>query len=141
LPLVIGYTGIKADTPSLVRKVAELRKEQTDFVDNIFNLISKIVEEARGIIEKGNLVKLGQLMNLNQGLLNSLGVSSFELEKLIIAARKSGSYGAKLSGAGGGDCLVALVGKAKKSEVEKVIKKKGGKVLHVKTGAEGVRVE
>ncbi len=141
LPLVIGYTGIKADTPTLVRKVGKLKINHPALVEDIFNFMTKITNEARSLIGSGSLVRLGELMNFNQGLLNSLGVSSFELEKLIFAAREGGAWGAKLSGAGGGDCFLSLVSKTKRSLVEKAIRKAGGEVINVQTGAQGVRVE
>ena len=47
-------------------------------------------------------------MNLCQGLLNAIGVSTPELESMIAIARDSGAVGAKLTGAGGGGSIVAL---------------------------------
>ena len=60
---------------------------------------------------------------------------------MIEASRKMGAYGAKLSGAGGGDCMIALVSEQKREEVEKGIKSVGGEVININTNAEGVRVE
>ncbi|MCK4883945.1 MAG: hypothetical protein KAS30_03685, partial [Candidatus Diapherotrites archaeon] len=77
----------------------------------------KIMLESEKIITETDLQRLGFLMNLSHGLLNSIGVSSVELEKLVFAARKAGAIGAKLTGGGGGGCMVALV---KKEDVEKV---------------------
>ena len=52
--------------------------------------------------------QLGAVMDLNQGLLNALGVSSPELERVLAVARGAGALGAKLSGAGGGGAILAL---------------------------------
>lgn len=141
LPLVVGYTGIKADTSTFVRQVAELREEYTDMVDSIFNLISDVVEEGKVVLEQGSQRKIGELMDINQGLLNSLGVSTPEIENLVFAVRQSGAHGAKLSGAGGGDCMIAYTPAFARRKVEEAIKYAGGVVIDVKTGAEGVRVE
>ncbi|TFG38670.1 MAG: hydroxymethylglutaryl-CoA reductase, partial [Candidatus Aminicenantes bacterium] len=54
------------------------------------------------------LERLGELMNVCQGLLNGLGVSSWELEELIQIARENGALGAKLTGGGGGGSMIAL---------------------------------
>ncbi|MBI4097430.1 MAG: mevalonate kinase, partial [Candidatus Levybacteria bacterium] len=51
------------------------------------------------------------------------------------------AYGAKLSGAGGGDCMIALSSDALRSKVEKAIEKSGGEIISVTTNAEGVRIE
>lgn len=141
LPLVVGYTRIKADTPTLVRQVAELYKDHKKLVDIIFDAITSLTKEAREALKKSDIKRLGELMNINQGLLDALGVNSKELSRLIFAAREDGAYGAKLSGAGGGDCMIAFVSDRKRQSVEKEIKEKGGRLIHAKTGAQGVRIE
>ena len=80
-------------------------------------------------------------MNLNQELLNQLGVSTNKLTVLIEAARGAGAYGAKLSGAGGGDCMISLIQEDNRIEVEEAITKVGGTVLKVETNAEGVNLK
>ena len=57
--------------------------------------------------EQYDLERLGELMNICQGLLNGLQVSSWELEELIQVAREHGALGAKLTGGGGGS-MIAL---------------------------------
>lgn len=141
LPLIVGYTGIKADTPTLVRQVADLYQKDKKRVNSVFGSISAIVEESKKAILGRDLKKLGMLMNENQQLLKYLGVSSPELDKLIGASLKAGAYGAKLSGAGGGDCMIAVVPPDKLRLVGREIERQGGIVLAVKTQAQGVRVE
>jgi mevalonate kinase len=138
---VVGYTGIKADTTTLVKKVAELKSNNPKVVDKIFDLITLIVEEAKRSVKLAKVARLGELANLNQGLLDSLGANTRELSDLILASRFAGAYGGKLSGAGGGDCMIAFVAKNKKLKVEKSISKNQGTVLRIKTAAEGVRLE
>lgn len=141
LKFVVGYTGIKADTPTLIRQVAELKRRHPRKTNKCFNEITNIVEMAKKEMKIGNWEKVGELMNENQLRLKELGVSSVELDKLIEASRISGAYGAKLSGAGGGDCMIAVVSEDKRKEVEKAIEKAGGEVLRVKLGASGVKIE
>lgn len=131
LPLVIGYTGVKADTPTLVRQVARLRLRHLSLVNGIFDNISFLTREAKRALAKGDLKKGGELMNLNQGLLDALGVNTKKLADLIFAARQADAYGAKLSGAGGGDCMIALVSKKTRVAVEEAIKKEKGLVIGV----------
>ena len=141
LEFVVGYTGIKADTPTLVRQVGELRRRNFKKVDKCFDKITQIVKKARISLEKKDWEKVGELMNENQVRLRELGVSSVELDRLIEASMEAGAYGAKLSGAGGGDCMIAVVSKEKRKGVEKAINEAGGEVMRVKLGAEGVRIE
>jgi hydroxymethylglutaryl-CoA reductase len=59
-------------------------------------------------IQTYDLEHLGELMNVCQGLLNSLQVSSWEIEEMIQIARNNGALGAKLTGGGGGGSIIAL---------------------------------
>ena len=70
-------------------------------------------------------------MNENQKMLEKLNVSSEKLDSLIHAAKGAGAYGAKLSGAGGGDCMIALAPIDKRKAVEKALKHADGTVLSV----------
>ncbi|MEA3354942.1 MAG: mevalonate kinase [Patescibacteria group bacterium] len=139
--IVVGYTGIKADTPTLVRQVAELKRHDPEKIEKCFDEITKIVKKAKISLEKKDWKRAGELMNENQVKLEELGVSSVELDNLIKAAREAGAYGAKLSGAGGGDCMLAVVNKKTKDKVEKAIEDAGGEVMRVKLGAEGAKIE
>ena len=135
LPLVVGYTGIKADTTTLIQQVAQLKNHYPQRVNRIFNSISKLVASAKTALLKSDYPHSGRLMNQNQKLLTDLGVSTPELDKLILAARHAGAYGAKLSGAGGGDCMIALVSPDSRRSVARAITQAGGQIIHVHTHA------
>ena len=72
-------------------------------------------------------------MNDNHVLLQNLGVSSEKLDQLVEAAYEAGAYGAKLSGAGGGDNMFALVDLENKEKVERAIEQAGGTVIRAET--------
>ncbi|MBI2640986.1 mevalonate kinase [Candidatus Roizmanbacteria bacterium] len=141
LPLVIGYSGIKADTPSYVRKVAENFKQKKNETIDIFKKIRDLVELAKQSLLVKDYEMVGKLMTRNHVLLQQLGVSTVKLDSMIDAAFNTGAFGAKLSGAGGGDCMIALVPSEKRKNVEKAIEKAGGQVIKVKNNAEGVKIE
>lgn len=141
LPLVIGYTGVKADTVTFINKVAQQLKKEKNRVEGLFDEIEKIVELARIRVDREDWGEVGRLMNKNQTILEELGVGSTELTNLISAARDAGAYGAKLSGAGGGDCMIAAVPEGKRAIIESDIKKAGGQILKVEPNAEGVKVD
>ncbi|MGB9707136.1 MAG: mevalonate kinase [Microgenomates group bacterium] len=141
LPLVIGYSGIKADTPKIVQALKlKIEKNKRNFF-SIFEEIKNIVEEAKVNLIKKNWTKIGQLMTKNHQLLQDLGVSTKKLDQMCQAATEAGAYGAKLSGAGGGDCMIALVDEKIRERVEKAIEKAGGQVIKVLPHALGVRIE
>ncbi len=138
---IVGYTGVKADTCSLVRQVAEKKEKYPEKVERIFTAITKLVEDAKIALINHDWDRLGTYMNFNQEYLRDLGVSTEKLETLISAAKSEGAYGAKLSGAGGGDCMIAIAPVHKKEAVEKAIQTAGGIVIPVCPNAEGVRTE
>jgi len=107
LPFVIGYDGGAGDTGKLVAGVRELRNEY-DFAADTVRTIGDIVRRGEQALQNGDIDELGRLMNFNHGLLSALGVSSRSLDAMVWAARDSGARGAKLTGAGGGGCIVVL---------------------------------
>jgi mevalonate kinase len=141
LPLVVGYSGIKASTPKIVQQIKERLKKEKKEIFKIFDLIGKIVEEGKKSLSEKNYQRLGKLMNENHMLLKKLGVSTKKLDQMCEASISAGAYGAKLSGAGGGDCIIALVPLSKKGTVEKAIENVGGKILKVRNNVSGVGYE
>lgn len=141
LPLVVGYSGLKADTPFYIRRVAEAFKSKKGEMEKIFMSIQTLVESAKKGLQTGDLPDVGRCMNENQRLLVQLGVSTPKLDDMIKSAIKAGAYGAKLSGAGGGDCMIALVDEEKRKSVEKSIEQVGGEIIHVNVNTEGVTIE
>ncbi|MCL6096235.1 MAG: mevalonate kinase [Patescibacteria group bacterium] len=141
LPLMVGYSGVKADTVTLINKVKETFADNNERLQEIYNEIEAIVEKAKPFVASGDWKQVGSLMNENQKLLKELGVSIDKLDNMISGAIEAGAYGAKLSGAGGGDCMIALAPEDKTKLVENAITKAGGQVLSVKTNAQGAKIE
>lgn len=136
IPLIVAYSGIKADTVQMIEKVMKI-----DNREQIFQEIETITNKARDAMLTKNWEGLGSLMNLNQNLLVKLGVSIPKLDLMIKAANGAGAWGAKLSGAGGGDCMICIAPEEKKAQVEKAITDAGGEVVRVDTGVDGTRIE
>ncbi len=141
LPLVVGYSGIKADTVTLIDKVKALAEREPTLVQETYRTMGELVGSAHAAMIKRDWKTVGELMNLNQDLLSGLGVSGPELDAMIAAARRAGAYGAKLSGAGGGDCMIAVVPPEARERVSAAIQDAGGTPLDVPVHAEGVRLE
>lgn len=141
LPLIVGYTGVKADTATIVKEVKTRFENKQEELTKIYDGIEKIVEQARTAFKENDYKKIGELMNQNQTYLEQLGVSTNKLSSMINASRNAGAYGAKLSGAGGGDCMIALAPENKRTQVETAITNAGGKVLKVEVNAKGAMVE
>ena len=108
LPIVIGMSGVEGLTLKMVRQVRQAWEKNRALYDQIFNQIDDLTLQAVEAIQAYDLEKLGYLMNINQGLLNAIQVSTWEIEELVEIARKNGALGAKLTGGGGGGAIIAL---------------------------------
>lgn len=137
MTLVVGFTGRSAPTGPMVAKVRRYVNHST-FAREIIEEIGQVTEEGVRHMGKGDLVSLGRDMIRDHKLLAILGVSSPELDKLV-AATTPHSYGAKLTGAGGGGSMVCLTDRPQK--VMEVIKSKGGIPFAAVTGVPGVKEE
>lgn len=141
IPLVVVYSGNKADTPTLIRKVEQRLKKDPQKINKIFDQITELVEKAKTDLEEQKWVQLGSIMNQNQKLLEKLGVSTSMIDSICNNSMQSGAYGAKITGAGGGDCVIVLTGDKNKHVVEQSVVKAGGALVPIDTGSEGVRVD
>ena len=117
--LVIGDTGICSPTHIAVGDVRQSWRSDPRTYEQIFDRIAEIARDARQMIERGRPDELGPLMNANQELLERIDVSCPELDTLVGAARAAGASGAKLSGAGRGGNVIALVTSATQAAVER----------------------
>jgi mevalonate kinase len=109
LHLCVGSTGTASSTRSMVDAVARLRSRRPEVVETSFEAVRSLVHSARVALGAGDRFALGRLMDLNQTLLSALFVSTPDIERLCAVARSVGALGAKLTGAGGGGSVVALV--------------------------------
>jgi mevalonate kinase len=107
--LAIADTGIRSPTRIAVGDVRRAWERESARFEALFDRIAVIVEAARTAIAAGRPGQLGPLMDENHTLLQAIGVSCPELDALVAVARAAGALGAKLSGAGRGGNLIALV--------------------------------
>jgi mevalonate kinase len=133
--IVIGNTGIVADTKEMVAGVAARKKRNPEKYSLLFKQAEDLAYTARKSLKEFDLRKVGNLMNENHKLLQKIEVSCKELNHLVNLAREQGAFGAKLTGGGGGGCMVALTpGKELQEAVATAIEKEGFKVLRTKIG-------
>ncbi len=135
LTFVVGNTGISAATGPLVAGVKE-RVDGSPGAAAMVREIGRITLEGLDALRANDLEAAGRLMNRDHELLNALGVGHPLLERLVTAARKH-SYGAKLTGAGGGGSMFALTDEP--ARVAADIRAAGGKTFLLDTEPEGLR--
>ncbi len=109
LHLLVADSGTRGSTANIVSGVRQRRDTDPSAYDALFGQIGDISRKARAVVKSGDVKRLGELFDNNQRLLEQIGVSSPALERLCTAARAAGALGAKLSGAGLGGNMIALI--------------------------------
>lgn len=141
IEIVVGYTGLKADTPTLIHMVNSRHREDSEKINKIFEEIGQTSVQLREFLSQSNFEEAGKCLTRHQLLVRQLGVSTDMLDNLTSKAVAAGALGATLSGAGGGDCMIALVETSEKAQVEDAIAEAGGEVISIDCNQEGVRLE
>ncbi|MBL6749944.1 MAG: hydroxymethylglutaryl-CoA reductase, degradative [Nevskia sp.] len=108
IPIVIGISSKESLTAKTVGGVRTAWQRNPELYERIFREIDQLTLQGVEAIQKNDLQRLGELMNVCHGLLNALGVSSWEIEELVQISREHGALGAKLTGGGGGGSIIAL---------------------------------
>ena len=121
IQLLVADSGISSQTAEVVMDVRSQWQKDSKTYDAVFSKIGTISFSGKEAIEQGNIQKLGQLMNEDHSLLKVLHVSNPKLDQLVNAALQSGALGAKLSGAGRGGNMIALVTEESVSKVKKAL--------------------
>ncbi|MGI0070370.1 MAG: mevalonate kinase, partial [Nitrosopumilaceae archaeon] len=120
--LVIANSKQIHDTREIVMRVREFKCKNEDLFLKLCKQEAEIVNYALVALRENDPNKLGLLMSKNQELLDQIKVSTKKLDLLISEAKKT-SYGAKITGAGGGGCVISLVDKSNSDTTVKNLRK------------------
>lgn len=139
---LVCFTGVKANTPKIILELKQRFVNRQKLLNKYFDEIDKIVIQAKNeIFGLNRLQKIGELMNKNQVILSKLGVSTPKIDLLVKTALDAGAYGAKISGAGGGDCIIIVASPENRKLVERKLRENGGKIIDVKIEQKGTFVK
>jgi mevalonate kinase len=137
--MVIVDSGVKRSTGQVVEDVLRRYEKYHRIMSGIYDAAGVLVEEALKALERGDFTRLGELMDINHGLLVSLGVSTPLLDSLLWTVREAGALGAKICGAGRGGVIVAVVDEVRLPKVLDKISRQGLKPIVARIDSEGVR--
>jgi mevalonate kinase len=137
--LVIGDSMVSHSTSRMVEQVAEFKQSNPLIVNPVLDAIEGVTMTA--IHQLSNPKELGRYMNMNNGLLEALGVGHPQLGRMVAAARSAGAFGAKITGAGGGGSMVALCPKQLKNRIAHAIEACDARVIVTGIDTEGARKE
>ena len=141
IKIVIGDTQSKRSTGDLVTKVTKRVTIGDGEIHRISESAGKVTMKAVKSYREGDFDNLGKLMNANHEFLQKIGVSTEQLDRLVNATQQVGALGAKLTGAGGGGCMIALCYPEDKHKVAKAIEDTGGRSYIVSIDTTGVKSE
>ena len=136
--ILIINTGKARKTGDLVKKVKEFKDAHEEEFEKILEDAEQIIWEAVDALKARDVESIGKLMLRNQELLRRVGVSSKEIEDVIELCMRSGAFGAKLTGAGGGGCVIAV---AEEGKIDLLMENLGKsfEVMRCELMAKGVR--
>ncbi len=123
--LIIADSGEKSSTRETVEMVRHDFQNAPHLYQDYFDNIGILVKQALFALQIGSMNTLGSLLTENQLILNKMKLSTPKLDDLIGAAMQSGALGAKLTGGGGGGCIIALVDSINSSKVRDALTEAG----------------
>jgi len=115
LRVLVGPSGSPRSTSAMVDRVAEATRAVGD--DARLRELGGLTDTGTTALLAKDHAALGTAMNRAHEVLAGLGVSTEQLDSLCEAARVSGAYGAKLTGAGGGGAVIAIAPRDKEAAV------------------------
>lgn len=135
VPMLVVNTGFK-NTGEMIQRVAERYKRDRKGTDEIFDRMEETAINGIKALESSNLAKLGENMEIAQECFVELGLSTTKIDEIISTASKNGALGAKITGAGGGGCVIILA--EKPSSLIATYTKLSYNSFETKLGVEGV---
>jgi mevalonate kinase len=139
LILLVSYTDIEHNTKEAINRIKCLKEEQPEKTKEYLERIGDITEQAKKELNNGNIQKIGDLMNRNNKYLTKLRVSNQAIEEIIKVSRDHGAWGAKLTGAGLGGCVISLGRRNILKEIQSMLTQKGFNSFIANNDKEGVK--
>ena len=116
LKMLVTNTKVGRNTKALVAGVSERAIRHPDAMSSVFNAVDSISKELSILLQSAHddmsltekEEQLAELMEMNQGLLQCMGVSHGSIETILRTTSKY-ELVSKLTGAGGGGCVLTLL--------------------------------
>jgi len=136
--ILVCDSGAHRSTKALVGSVVKRSREQTHRFQTHLDEITAMSNAVTKALQSEDYNELGSLFDRNHELLRQIDVSTPALDRLVAEARRAGALGAKLTGAGGGGCIIALCDDNKaRSNIARRLRKAGGTIYNVSLDLEG----
>ncbi len=140
LSLAVAYSGKTRSTADLINLVAEFKNSRPELFAALVKASSQLAEDAEIAVREADLEVLGSVMHFHHAALSLMGLSTLELDLMVNSALEQGAYAAKITGAGGGGCIIALLGEGDQRKILKALRKVSSEVFVTKIPNPGVEV-
>jgi D-glycero-alpha-D-manno-heptose-7-phosphate kinase len=140
--IVLCYTGAPRNSGINNWEVTKAYINGDRKIQRNFEHIASIASNMRVAAEKADWTEAGRLLReeWSHRRKNAPSISTPVIDRLIALARRAGSLGAKVCGAGGGGCVFFLVERGAQASVSRAIATAGGEILPVQVAARGVTI-
>ena len=135
--LVIANSNIEHSTELVVARVREFKEKDEAKFATLCNNESKLVKDVLGLLKENNIKELGCKVIQNQKYLETIGISNDKLREMIQGGQNE-SFGAKITGAGGGGCIFALTDESNLDQTMNQFKEKNYDCFSVKIDFKGL---
>jgi mevalonate kinase len=137
--LIISYSGTDRSTKGQIGRVSRMKERSPEIFSMLVDGVSDLSLAAAERLREGDMKRLGNLLTLNHAVLGLVGVSNETLDRMVGLMGSLGSYGAKLTGAGGGGSVLAVAPEAKEKSIVSGLSARGFETFRAKIPVEGVR--
>lgn len=138
--MIVAFSGIRRNTSRMIAKVTAVKQAHPHFFDGLAAASTRFSEIGAEALAKGDLRTLGASMTFHHTALSWLGASIPELDRMVETAQANGALGAKLTGGGGGGCIIALPTQEKAGEITTSLRPFARNVFVEKLPQAGIRV-
>ena len=135
--LVIANSNIEHSTESMVSEVKAFTIKNKEEFSKLLNQELELVEDVLKLLKENNTIELGEKINQNQEYLETIGISNNQLREMIEIGQKT-SFGAKITGSGGGGCIFAITDESNLKDTLKEFKDNNFECFSVEIDFEGL---
>lgn len=122
LPFLIINSGISHDTIEMISKVKKIKDNDHKLFSFLCKEYERIYNHSIKSLKSKNLEKVGMLMNENHSILKKLTISNSIIDKIVNICQAGGTFGTKITGSGGGGCVLSLIDKSEQTLVYRLLK-------------------
>ncbi len=135
--LIIINSGQIHSTNLTVSKVKNFKEKNEEKFLTLCEKEELLIENIKQSLEKNDLTVIGKSMMENQKYLEEIGVSNDKLREMLVSVENS-SYGAKITGAGEGGCIIALTDDSNLEKTMNYLRSKNYECFSVKIDSKGL---